>query len=378
MTIDAARAHEAGLHALDQHLPGGLAALPASAAPLRRLERRSLAAQGDLLRRHAGLDNTSGLSRDVIHERLGVASRHRWLLDRWLVALEANGIIEHKGGHWRERNEHGLVVEGDLFDDYASLGFPPRLATLHHASLGHLHALLRDELSLPSLLFPDGRIVESLAAYQRNPFTAYVNAACGEWLRQHPGRGSALRVLELGGGPGLTTAAALDALQDRPVDYLFTDVSRLFTQAMQRPGLRHALLDIDGNFVTQDIPRGRFDVVVAGNVLHNAKDIDCTLASIRAALAPGGWLVFTEAVADNLILLTCMQFLLSAGPGQLRAGSGDIRAETGEVFLDEVRWRERLAANGFTTLAVLPDRATPALERGGQYVFLASATESHP
>lgn len=374
--IDAARAHEAGLHALASHLPGGLGALPDTTAALERLERMSLAAQLDVLRQHGGLNVHAALSTQTLHERIGAAGRHRWLLARWLVALAEHAVLEHTPEGWRERHDHGLVAEGDLFDDYATLGFPPRLANLHRSTLGRLHALLRDELSLPALLFPDGRIVESLAAYQRNPFTAYVNAVCGEWLRQHPGRGPALRVLELGGGPGLTTTAALDAMQERPLDYLFTDVSRVFTQAMQRPGLRHALLDIDGDFSAQDVPRGRFDIVLAGNVLHNARDIDRTLASIRATLAPGGWLVFTEAVADNLILLTSMQFLLSPGPGQSLAGSGDARATTSEVFLDEARWRERLEAHGFTTRAVLPDGATPALQRGGQYVFLARVTEN--
>ncbi|KAF1007472.1 MAG: Polyketide synthase PksR [Luteibacter sp.] len=377
MTIDATRAHESGLAALARALPGGLNALPACEPALERLEHRSLSAQIELLRRHRAIDDTW---RDTVSiaGTIHVAPRHRWLLARWLVALEASGAIERQGDTWRDRPDHVFTVEGDLAADYAALGFPERLARLHQAMLDRLDALLRDEVSMSSLLFPDGRIIESLAAYQSNPFTAYVNAACGEGLRQCPAQGPRLRLLELGGGPGLTTAAVLDALQGRPVDYLFTDVSRLFIQAMGLPGVRHAVLDIDRDFDAQGAPTGSFDVVVAGNVLHNARDVDRTLRSIHAALVPGGWLVFSEAVADNRILLTSMQFLLSPGPGQTMAGSGDARAATGEIFLDEAGWSQRLAAAGFTSLATLPDHAAGTLRRGGQYLFLAQAAENHP
>ncbi|WP_194291865.1 class I SAM-dependent methyltransferase, partial [Pseudomonas helleri] len=82
----------------------------------------------------------------------------------------------------------------------------------------------------------------------------------------------------VGGGAGCTTRAVLAALENREKAYRFTDISSLFTGAAQRafrlePGMQLGLLDLDRDFSAQSIATRSQDLVIAGNVLHNACDL---------------------------------------------------------------------------------------------------------
>ncbi|MEV5409702.1 class I SAM-dependent methyltransferase [Thermopolyspora sp. NPDC052614] len=263
-----------------------------------------------------------------------------------------------------------------LRDGYAALGFPPLMARFHAEALARLGELVRDEVTVQQLLFRDGDVLGALAAYQDNVFTDYLNAACGRLLRRLAERGPAPpRIVELGGGGGAATAAVLRALDGVPTDYVFTDVSRAFTTAArERFGdrLSYRLLDINANLAAWAMTPGNADVVLAANVLHNAVNIGRTLGRIRRLLRPGGALVFTESIRENHVILTSMQFLLSAPPGRTRPGEADRRAARGEVFLDSDGWYRELAAAGFTPVCALPDADDP-LAAAGQHLFWADA-----
>ncbi|MEQ4715483.1 class I SAM-dependent methyltransferase [Nonomuraea sp. B19D2] len=334
------RAQTAGLVALAGRDPQ---ALPRA---LRHVEEISLQAMAELLRspRYPVIGSAE------IVARLGVAPRHAWLIDRWLAALatESPGLATAAG--------RGGEPGADFEQAYAVLGFPPRMARFHRAALARLPQLLRDEVSVQELLFADGDVLAALAAYQDNAFTGFLNAAAGELLREAAAAAPGpLRVVELGGGAGLSTAAALRALRGTEFVYLFTDVSRLFTvAATERFGDRVTcgLLDLNEDFTVEP---GSADVVLAGNVLHNATHVGRTLSRIRGLLEPGGWLVFTESTRESPAVLTSMQFLLS-----------------GPVFLDESGWHAELTTAGFEPRFTLPGPGSP-LAAAGQRLFLAVA-----
>ncbi|WP_438039613.1 methyltransferase [Sorangium sp. So ce128] len=373
--------HEAGLRLtrLLEPAPGrdALAHLPGA---MQRLEAISLRALGELLLA-SGAVHPGGDARtaEEIVGALGAAPRHAWLVRRWLAALCDRGVLGNVADKyvWR-RALRDAGAAADLPDAYAALGFPPAMAEVHQAALLRLHALVRDELSIQQLLFRERQDLSTLAAYQDNVFTAYLSAAgahlvrrCAE-LRHRP-----LRVLELGGGAGLTTTAALRALDGAPVDYLFTDVARAFTAAAQERfgrhrGMRTAVLDINVDFTAQGVEPHAADVVLAGNVLHNAAHTGRTLRRIRRALAPGGWLIFTDSTRENCAILTAMQFLLSPAAGSPPLGSEDRRAGTDQVFVDAPGWNEELLAAAFVPRFVLPSLESP-LAVAGQHLFFATA-----
>ncbi|WP_051791531.1 class I SAM-dependent methyltransferase [Amycolatopsis jejuensis] len=278
-------------------------------------------------------------------EALRVAPRHRWLLERWLEVLADAGVS----------TPNGKPDLAELPGLYASLGFPPEMAPLHRSALERLPELLRDEVRIQDVLFSGTDVLTALAAYQTNVITDRLNATVADLVRA----AAPARVVEIGGGTGRLTAAVLPELAG--ADYCFTDVSRLFTRAAERFGVRTGLLDLNRPFPEQGFPPGSADVVLAGHALHNAVHIGQSLGRIRDLLAPGGELVFTESVAEDPAVLTGMQFLLSPEPGK------PVPRE-GRFFLDETAWRTELSAAGFIV--------EPGDAIGGQQVFRAKLRDA--
>ncbi|WP_437936341.1 bifunctional Gfo/Idh/MocA family oxidoreductase/class I SAM-dependent methyltransferase [Sorangium sp. So ce341] len=373
--------HEAGLRlsGLLERASGSdaLAHLPGA---MQRLEAICLRAIWELLLASGAVDpGGEARTAEEIVGALGAAPRHAWLVRRWLAALTDQGVLSNTADRyaWR-RALRDAGAAADLPDAYAALGFPPAMAEVHQAALRRLHQLVRDEVSIQQLLFGDRQDLSAVAAYQDNIFTAYLCAAGAHLVRRCAElRYRSLRVLELGGGAGLATAAALRALDGAPVDYLFTDISRAFTVAAQERfgnhrGMRYATLDINADFAAQGVEPHAADVVLAGNVLHNAVHVGRTLRRIRRALAPGGWLIFTDSTRDNHAILTAMQFLLSPPAGSPPLGSEDRRAGTDQVFVDAPGWNAELMAAAFVPRFVLPSLDSP-LAVAGQHLFFATA-----
>lgn len=380
MIIEPAEAHLAGVAGVRRH---GRPVVEPERIPrvMEHLEAVGRLAIRDGLHR-CGWHHGERLPRRDLTARLGVAHRHAGLLRSWLSALMSAGMLEDTGGSlgWRGKApspDFNVSAPSELEWAYADLGFPPIMAKVHGRALESLPDLIRDMLSIEQVLFADGRVLEALAAYQDNLFTTYLNSACAHLARRlaesHSTR--SLKIVELGGGAGLTSASVLRELDGIEVDYLFSDLSRLFTVAARdrfsaRPGMRYGLLDINTAFTTQDVAADSVDLVVAGNVLHNARDLRATLAHIRQVLAPGGWLLFTESCRDNHAVLTCMQFLLSPASGAAAPGWSDRRGVSGSPFLNLTGWRDTLRQAGFAPLLILPETASP-LAAAGQYLFLA-------
>ena len=106
----------------------------------------------------------------------------------------------------------------------------------------------------------------------RRTFNELVGRAVASAVAATPA-GRPLRVLEVGAGSGATTDSVLAGLDDRPIDYLFTDISPAFTvKARERfranPSVRFATFDASADPTGQGLDPGSFDLVVAANVVH--------------------------------------------------------------------------------------------------------------
>ncbi|MFB4270806.1 methyltransferase [Nonomuraea sp. GTA35] len=314
---------------------------------------------------------------------LGAAPRHEWIVRRWLEVLATEGLVRRDPGGRIDAVASDDAGEDDAGEDDAAgldracaeLGYPDQMAIFYRTALARLPELLRDEIMAQALLFPDGDLLTSLSKDQNNVSNTYLNAAMGHLVaRAAATRTGPLRVVELGGGAGGSTAAALGGLGDAPADYLFTDVSRFFTMAAEdRFGdrLRYALLDINADLVAQGAVRGGANVVIAANVLHCARHAGRSLRWIGELLAPGGLVVVTEAIREHYLVLATMQFLLSPRQGEPDLGAGDRRGGTGRVFLTGRELPAELAEAGLRPILELP-RADSPLASPAQHLFVAT------
>ncbi|RAK78084.1 class I SAM-dependent methyltransferase [Aspergillus fijiensis CBS 313.89] len=162
-----------------------------------------------------------------------------------------------------------------------------------------------------------------------------------------------LRVLEIGAGTGGTTARALEGLAGGTEgpgfgEYVFTDISTLFFEkARERfqgyEGVEYRALDITKDPAEQGFEIGRFDVVVASNVLHATPCLVETLKHCRLLLQPKGVLFLQELSPPGKYV----DYMVGLLPGWW-LGEADGRADGPCVPPEE--WDQRLQLAGFEGL----------------------------
>ncbi|KAK1992892.1 beta-ketoacyl synthase domain-containing protein [Colletotrichum falcatum] len=173
----------------------------------------------------------------------------------------------------------------------------------------------------------------------------------------------ALEVLEIGGGTGGATRPVVATLtrggRRRYGRYAFTDISpSFFEQAREafRGELAHMdfrVLDVESDPVAQGFEAGRYDVVVAANVLHATRRIDETLANARRLLRPGGSLLLFEITNPGALLAS---FCFGVLPGWWLSEDKD---RAWGPLMSPASWDRHLAGAGFAGLdAVFDDFAS--------------------
>ena len=228
---------------------------------------------------------------------------------------------------------------------------------------------------MQELLFPNGSMTTADAFYRDNAISRYLNlgarAAVADAVRRLAVDRSPVRILELGAGVGGMTDDIVAGLTGLPVDYHFTDVSTFFLNAAKQrfaehPWMRFGIVDLNADLHRQP----PCDIVVASNVVHNARDVGRTLGEIHDLLRPGGAVIFIEVCKAHCSFMTSVYFLMSPASGQPQVGLTDVRAGTDRIFLTQDEWHHQLATNGFTPVQTLPPADHP-LSMLDQYVFAA-------
>lgn len=336
------------------------------------LERLTLAyAQNVLFQAGAFADSNPVTVEDVM-QKCGFQAMYSRLVARWLRGLARERVLVDSDGCYRSSSEWGPValknnwheVESALDGDPNALAYFRRCGDL-------LSDILTGRISPLETLFPAGSFDFAEAMYQQALEARYSNAIVAEAVCtaiQDWGQKRNVRVLEVGAGTGGTTSAVLPLLPDDRTEYWFSDVSELFLRRArqkfrQHPFVRYALFDVDREPEEQSLPTGRFDMVVAANVLHAARDLRASLGWIRRLLVPGGLLLLIETTVHQ----ACFDMSIGLIDGWQHFEDKD-RVE--HPLLDAERWCEVLTESGFEQTMALPAKDSPAF-LVGQHVVLA-------
>lgn len=327
--------------------------LAASAEYYRELDRLALLVMFDAVR---GVFTGTRRAEDVV-AALEVAPRHHRLVRRWLTALTDNGLLARDGDGYRLGEPVARDREWARVDRLrAATGDSDALLGYFRASAEHLPALLRGETDPIRLLFPSGGLELSATLYADALFNRWANQVGAGVVRTVvealvAGRSDAepLRVLEVGAGTGSLSGPVVDAVADLPVEYLFTDLSQFFLNAARErfaeyPWVRYATYDLNAGYRPQGLAPNRFDLVLAGDVVHTTRDVDATLAAVRELLVPGGWLVFVEMTRDHYQIMTSLELLM--GTDGVAEHFTDLRQGRDQTFLDQDEWHVALTRAG--------------------------------
>jgi acyl transferase domain-containing protein/acyl carrier protein len=301
------------------------------------------------------------------------------LIPRLLSILEAGDVVRASGARgWtvaRRGPARGVEQPIDAFRERHP-EFDAE-ASLLQRSAGSIAEVLRGRLDPVGVIFPESGSDEVHRLYSDAPLSAGANALIGRAMREllfRAARERPLRMIEVGGGSGGTTATMLPLLDPARVEYLFTDVSStLVDRARQRfadaPWMRFARFDVEGDPAAQGLDVGGWDVVVAANVMHATSDLAESIGRLRRLLAPGGTLLMLEGTAAS----PWIDVTFGLTPGWWRFSDVALRAD--HPLIDRASWRRVILGAGF---AETSSREAPAGAGFRQSLFVATADDASP
>jgi NADPH:quinone reductase-like Zn-dependent oxidoreductase/SAM-dependent methyltransferase/NADP-dependent 3-hydroxy acid dehydrogenase YdfG len=285
---------------------------------------------------------------------LNLAPRYHRLLPRLLAILAEDGWLRHDGDAFTVANWHPVPDPAQRVAPLVQChpASRPRITLTANcgAALADILAGRADPLHQ---LFPNGSAELAEALYRDAPEAKAYNQLLRETVRAALARlpaGQRLRILEVGGGTGGTTAWVAPMLPADRCDYLFTDIGPLMVaRARERfgvhPFMRFQPLDLEGSLATQ-LAGQHFDLVIAANVIHATADLARTLGQVRQVLAPGGTLLMLEVAGmERWIDIT---FGLTDGWWRFT----DTALRPAYPLLSRDRWLALLGELGFEAAAI--------------------------
>jgi acyl transferase domain-containing protein/acyl carrier protein len=281
----------------------------------------------------------------TIADRLGVAPQYQKWLALMLKELTADETASTEEPHrlWKARWDQFPECQIEM--------------TLIRKLGEKLPAVLRGNVDPLNLIFPEGALTTVEHLYQDSLSVRFNNLlaqrAVAEIVRCLP-KGKALRILEIGGGTGGMTSFVLPVLPDHCTEYVFTDVSPLFTAQAQHRFARYShlqcrTLDIESDPLDQGFDAHSFDLIVASDVLHATRGLRKTFDRVKRLLGSCGTLLFAEPTRPWLASTLIFGLL----PGWWLFEDHDLRPD--EPCLPREKWKSLLGEAGFGTTACVAD-----------------------
>jgi SAM-dependent methyltransferase len=338
--------------------------LAADAAHEPRLDRQCSAFLGTAFR-HLGVFQRPGEERTVegVIADCRVLPKYAKVLRRWMEALTEEGLLDRQGDAYVTRHPVPTPALDALMTDEQRSFYAKNLSAV---LTGDTHPL--------EFYLPGGSSASVESSYRETPIFRYCNGISAAVLETQARRlpaGGRLRILEVGAGTGGTTASLLPLLPPDRTVFLFTDVSKFFTdlgrkKLAQFPFVRYRELDIETDPLSQGFPAGGFDWIVAAHVLHATRNVEETLRHVLRLLSPGGVLLLLEETRFQRKYNFSMGFL----PGFDRFEDHDRRPL--HPLLSSAQWRRELLTAGFVDFATFTEPGSAA-EILGVDVMLARA-----
>lgn len=326
-----------------------------------------------VIQRCVGDDIDQGVDLLTILRRGRLLPRYQQLLQRLLNNCVADGDYHYLDGrYFRSRPVASAQCEPLLAEltGYCE-GFQSIPDTVARAG-EKLYDMMSGREDPVSVIFPQGASDGVEVLYQEFSFGRYFNqiaaGAVRGILRAHP-QDRPLRILEVGGGTGGTTAWLLPELINQPgLEYHFTDISALFTRRAQQKFadyhfMQYRELDLEKEALAQGFREQEYDLIVAANVIHATRHIGRTLDNLRPLLRPGGRLLMREITQP----MRLFDFVF----GPLVLPLQDLDSRDGELFLTTGHWEQQCRRAGFSQVNWLPHAGSRTADMS-EHIILAT------
>ncbi|KAL8998311.1 MAG: hypothetical protein Q9169_002625 [Polycauliona sp. 2 TL-2023] len=222
----------------------------------------------------------------------------------WDILERQEAIYRKSGSTFRTSKRIANARSSQLTRDY--IGWHPRY-TVDFALMALTGPVLADCLTGATdplkILFGNSKAQQVLDDfYHESPMLATMTDQLVAFIKQAIARTSPdvdIRIVEIGAGFGGTTTALAQMLQqsNRSVGYTFTDIAPTLVDKARKKFSEYAWMDFGTMNLDQDPPvkyRGRYDIVIATNVVHATKDLVASASRLKSLLREGGFICLSE------------------------------------------------------------------------------------
>lgn len=285
------------------------------------------------------------ITTDEFIYRFSVLPKYKKLINRFFEILEEEGNVTRDKDGWRV---HKIPKISNILPINKNNDFP-ELELLYRCGSRLAEVLQGNEDPL-NLLFPNSDINFLKKLYTESPTLKMMNMVIAEavtLLGKNIPKITGLRILEIGGGTGSTTAYIIKKFSSDKIIYTFTDISRRFISEARDcfsdyPYISYAQLDIEQSPNKQGFGEEKYDVIIATNVLHATQDLRQAIKNTNKLLAPGGILILLEGVAP----VRWVDVTFGLTDGWWRFTDYDLRPNY--PLLSPVKWQRELENFGFS------------------------------
>lgn len=312
-----------------------------------------------------GLFGTCSSDPDAFMHAAGIARRYKKWIGRALHALEDRGLIgRDEAGLWQMTGTGPELTDclKRAQEALDTMNFDLRIGAMLEQTVLSLAAILREERHSGELYSDESvpGLYQKVLAMCNQLASRVAMRAAGREGADGADRDQPCRILEVGAGYGTLTQHLLPLLDGTNTTYDFTDISRFFLSLAQKAYARYGfvnygLLNLDKDPLLQGRQAHSYDLIIAGNVLHDVTDIRETLAGLKGLLKPSGILLIMEQTSFQLPL----DLAEGLQQGYESASDADLRQD--HPILSREEWRMLFLEQGLAEpVFLMPDDSVEA------------------
>lgn len=294
-------------------------------------------------------------------KKYSIRNHYTKLIRQWFNVLVKDGLAikESTDNYIIKFNLEKESIDSlkeEIFNSHESKYFEE---SLNYMGLCNENAMkiLQGEETVLNLLFPEGNLKRAQNLYHFNPVANYYNEIVSSAVEGYikSNNSNEVKILEVGAGTGGTTVNVLRRISNYNVKYKFTDLSTFFTDAAKELFNKYNFIDydlynIDLTPQEQGYVQEENDIIIASNVMHDAKNINNTINNLKSLLKPNGILIILEAVENTRLQMVTSAFIDGFSYYE------DFRLEKNEPMLSAVEWENEFKKCGFQEVVHVPKK----------------------